>query len=1289
MLARVLGIFLLFFLPALVQCEASRIEISPLPINPNLLPNPSFEEWEDGHPVGWIFDKRNTDATLERAEDAHSGKYCVKITNNTPFGPHVYGSLYVPQGIPVEPNTTYTLSCYIKSEDPGVAWIGGGRGWMVRCHLPPTGGKWRRVSLTFTTSADETVIPFLINTDSPTKGFWVDDVKLEKGDKATPFQVPSSLDLEITPFYQDKPGWMNETYRGCLFVKDKVALFATLSLPQPLAGELRFLLKDREGNVLSEVSKGGNFQQGVFEAKVELQLDKPVGGECKVEGVVVSEGRELLRKEERFKMITGGDVEEQMGKVKGTLNSLRQRMKEVKGDPSLQGVTATVLENFLNYAREDLEKGEIARAWYAVNEMQEIGERSLSSLNKPLSGSFLQIDGGNAPWSEEDWRKELSYMKALGMDTLIIGAVAWDSYAFYPSRLLSYYREAGTKDVVGTLLKLADELKMKVFLGLYAWNWEGKGSEGDFEEFTQRNINVAKELQNLYGREPSFEGWYLLTWEIGNAPPPDNVGVKAYIKVINALRRLTPKKKLLIAPYFTLDISPQDFKKGWSTLLSHLKVDIIALQDGVGCERGITPEKAEPYFQALREVCGQKGVSLWADLEIFDIPAGWKPAPLPRIFSQINALSPYVDKIVVFEFNHYMSPLRSDEAKRLFEGYRQSRLPLLPIPRYVTSPIKIKGTSFLAKARYPTGREEERPVFFVGYGAFGQVRADIEKFPSYGTNIIQIEFGPSSVFPKENEVSDAPIREFLSVLDRAKANNVAVNLLISPHYFPAWAYEKYPHLRNFKGGFLQFDINAPESRDILESYLRFVIPKIKDHPALHSICLTNEPISVDLRGSLYAKRMWQDWLKKRHQTIEKLNDIWGTNYPSFEEIDLPPPQLEPTPRCYDYALFNQEEFAGWHRWMADIIHEMAPNLPVHAKIMTTFFFDGGGEPLFGIDPELFGEFSQINGNDCWKWYNHRGESGWANSWQIENMGYDLQRSVADKPIFNSENHLIVDRDLEYIPPEHIYNVLWQGAVHGQSATTIWVWERTYDPKSDFAGSIMHRPACAEAVGLVCLNLNRLSKEMKALQEAKPSLYILYSFPSIIYNRGYLSTLQKVYEALNFLGLKIGFVTERQLAREMLPQGPIIVPFATHISNEAFHSLKRFVEKGGKVVLIGENCLERDEYDKVREDRIQGIVLPRESSSQELWRAFEKMLGALGIKREITLEGRNGEPNWGVECISVKDGKGYLVNLVNYTTDPKEIRLRGSFKNIRDLTTGQMLSQPLILLPLQPLLLRLE
>ena len=38
---------------------------------------------------------------------------------------------------------------------------------------------------------------------------------------------------------------------------------------------------------------------------------------------------------------------------------------------------------------------------------------------------------------------------------------------------------------------------------------------------------------------------------------------------------------------------------------------------------------------------------------------------------QLKAVAPYVDKIVTFDFFHYMNPHRGDSQRQLYEGYHQ------------------------------------------------------------------------------------------------------------------------------------------------------------------------------------------------------------------------------------------------------------------------------------------------------------------------------------------------------------------------------------------------------------------------------------------------------------------------------------------------------------------------------------------------------------------------------------------------------------------------------------------
>jgi hypothetical protein len=1013
------------------------ITVQPTQANSNLVPNSSFEEISDNHLRYWRWDRRNTDATMAIDETiARSGKRSIKIMNGTSFGPHVYGWFGLVDGIPVKPNTTYTISCYVRTEGAGVAWIGGGRGWRVRTRFPrvTTGGRWMRVWRSFTTEPDERTFSLMVVTESPTEGFWIDDVKLEEGDRPTlyipDFEEPrASIELELPPPRSVEyrggsltPVWKPDRYpiHGHAFAGDQLRLEGLLYLPDPVGQARLYALIERTdtGEVMDRAASEADFDAGAYDIEVSWGCADAEIGRYRVRAWLdpVQGGGVIASAEIEFQLYSRNAVLNQIERVRDLLSEFERKLEklgEAGADTTYPRVTASIVRDFIGYALEDVEGGEIGRAWDAAVTMERMLRDELSHADAALKG----------------------------------------------------------------------------------------------------------------------------------------------------------------------EISP------------------------------------------------------------------------PRAV------------------------------------------------RYVTSHLEINGTSFIGEAQWSDEEgnvhHDRRPVFFLGYGHFGQVRHDIERFPDYGVNIIQIEFGPNSVFPAEGKVENRAVEDFLRVCDRAARANVMVNLLISPHYFPGWALEKYPHLRTCSGGFLKYCVDAPESRDLLERFLRRVIPQIKDHPALHSICLSNEPIYVDSRECRFTLNRWRRWLRERHGDIETLNRRWRTNLKSFDEIEIPKPELEPKPIYYDWAIFNMERFAGWHRWMADIIHEMAPDLPVHAKIMMWMPF-GRREVIYGVDPELFGELSQINGNDCVKWYARHGE--WANQWLVENMAYDLQCSVADKPIFNSENHLIPDRYFNDIPPEHIRNVLWQGAIHGQGATTIWVWERTFSPTSDFAGSIMHRPNCAVEVGRTCLDLNRLAREVTAIQRLTPQIVLLHSWASIVYSNEHLDALKRAYAAANFVGVKLGFVTERQLRRFLetderpLPLRDaklIIVPRVTHTPDATVRALERLARSGVKIVFIGEDLLRRTEYDEPRDSIpfAPAHILPADADEREIWRWLEANIGRLGVRREVMLHDENGDPLWGVEYLTARLGERVLVNICNYTRQPLRVRIHRDGKpvSVLDLIEEKELGRTFTVQPLMPFL----
>lgn len=636
-----------------------------------------------------------------------------------------------------------------------------------------------------------------------------------------------------------------------------------------------------------------------------------------------------------------------------------------------------------------------------------------------------------------------------------------------------------------------------------------------------------------------------------------------------------------------------------------------------------------------------------------------------------------------------MEKMETQLAKQLSQALA-GRLTFAAVPRWTgdTRPL-IKSSSFVAPTVTPgkPGREM-RPVFFTGYGHFGQVQADIEKFPNYGINIVQIIAGPWCVFPGEGRVDESHARSIKALLDRAQKAGVAANLLISLPWIPAWDVEKI----RARGGDPDHYLHSPECRELTERYLQELIPVIKDHPALHSICLTNEPSYRD-DTSEYAVRGWHAYLTKRHSDINTLNSRWGTNYASFDDIKLPYNDKDPdnpAGRRLDCVRWNQEFFAGWHKWVADIVHKIAPGLPVHAKVQTFTMLDYSYAD-YGNDAYLYGQATDINGNDSMNWYSFGGGE-FAQGWMQHTRGHDLQRSVKDAPVFNSENHPIGDKEIRYIPGAQVRTTIWQEAIHGQSATTIWVWERTFDRLYDFAGSIMHRPACAAAAGLVNLDLNLAAYEVTALQQSPAQVQILQdTSASVLERESYDTCSIKTYMALGFCGVKIGFITERQLEDGILPTAPIVfVPNAKHLSEAAFRTLRDYK---GRVVMVGDGLLTSDEYGRHRDMTISADSLPytiAKTTARDLWKLLLVKLPEYGVSLKIDVVDMKGNPVWGVETKEAAVDGGTVINLCNYLNKPVSIMLRLNGANTKavDVLTGKRVSN-IRLEPLEYMLVKVN
>lgn len=285
---------------------------------------------------------------------------------------------------------------------------------------------------------------------------------------------------------------------------------------------------------------------------------------------------------------------------------------------------------------------------------------------KPIVGSWFEFqhfcdtegkywNPAYARFSEEQWDIKIREQAEIGMQYLVLQVVARSAETFYSSPTFPHYK-MGAGDPLEAVLSAADKYGLKFFISNgYFYEREDMDFLNDGEIMNRRR-RAMEELTELYGHHQSFYGWY---WPV-EAFIDGYFGEDylRYVKKCNAwARNLTPDAKILIAPFGTRIVKTDD---KYAAQLEELDVDIVAYQDEIGVQKTRIEESAG-FFEKLRGVHDRvPRAALWADVEIFRFEGKpYKspliPGPFPEILQQLEAVSPYVDNILVYQYTGIMN----------------------------------------------------------------------------------------------------------------------------------------------------------------------------------------------------------------------------------------------------------------------------------------------------------------------------------------------------------------------------------------------------------------------------------------------------------------------------------------------------------------------------------------------------------------------------------------------------------------------------------------------------------
>lgn len=183
---------------------------------------------------------------------------------------------------------------------------------------------------------------------------------------------------------------------------------------------------------------------------------------------------------------------------------------------------------------------------------------------------------------------------------------------------------------------------------------------------------------------------------------------------------------------------------------------------------------------------------------------------------------------------------------------------------------------------------------------------------------------------------------FDKVMDLFHEAGINVVLDISMRPAPIWVHKLCPGCNIYgKSGnhqpsirrYLE-DVDDPAYQTYALRFARMLINRYKEHPALFSFGLCNELGAGPMSYSEYAKKRFQNWLKKKYKTVDELNKAWATQrwcrkLTSFEDVVLQENEVAiGAPEAWlDMRRFYSDGIGNFVIRLKNVVSELAPGIP--------------------------------------------------------------------------------------------------------------------------------------------------------------------------------------------------------------------------------------------------------------------------------------------------------------------------------------------------------------------------
>ena len=696
--------------------------------------------------------------------------------------------------------------------------------------------------------------------------------------------------------------------------------------------------------------------------------------------------------------------------------------------------------------------------------------------------------------------------------------------------------------------------------------------------------------------------------------------------------------------------------------------------------------------------------------EVFLKYANWDEANIDKNINYFKEVHIYKDNAAQmaadlpdFERNEII--LMLDESIAYINKLIDGEVTRTPSPNIDWAKVEISGNKVLF---------EGKPVFLEDY----TWKPSIPELTEYFGDKDGVFMTPTHLTNEQGDLKSTLISEIQGKTDGGTFGSIFLN----HKNVPNWAETKYgPGFKMREDTYTAYDIDNPGAKEMQGLLLGGTVPQMagKKYAEL-GYMLANEPHFITTKDG--TKNVWATgpvsnftiekfkiWLQSKHNSIEDLNTLWGTNFTSFNNVSIDIPieiSLRGTPMWYDWQRFNMDRVTDWFLFLKNEIQKHDPTAKTHIKLIPKMW--SGNSRDYGLDFEALMSQSEIIGNDAGAHNNYmwgsteEWESRYNFEWRELAMAYDFFKSISPNKInYNSEGHFLSttkSRDL-YQKASYARMTYWLAHIQGMNVIQTWYWSRREDGSvrnsSDkgYAGSNNQQPRVVQSVASTMMDLNAFSKDITALQNLRKPIRIFYSEASALNKQHHMDEVFELYESLYFEGISLGFATENIIKNQNNSLWDVILVNNTEfVTLNELNSLQQYLNDGGTIILDSQSLV-KDEYGRLHNISLNtnngGTIISASNSAD----VTSKTLDLMEVKNripQISLIETNDLNLKGCTWRTYINGDGnHVVSLVNIGKGEATINLKikgVSNSLLTNLITNEVIKSPFVMKPEDVLLI---